>query len=73
MRRPKIETALPQRVRLRANWQRAEHPDPPDLCGTYFGRILIKQWWAMVLWDDEEDPTFFKFAGLEFFTEDKSR
>jgi hypothetical protein len=34
--------------------------------GQYYGKICIYgMWWAIVLWDDEEDPAFFKVDGLK--------
>ncbi len=34
--------------------------------GKQVGReIFAEQWWTPVLWDDEEDPDFFKSAGLD--------
>ncbi len=33
--------------------------------GQYFGKININDMdWAIVLWDDEEDPDLFKAAGI---------
>ncbi len=29
--------------------------------------VWVEQDWTPVLWDDEEDPCFFKTQGLEFF------
>lgn len=29
-----------------------------------FGTVFVQQEWAVVLFDDEEDPTTFKMAGL---------
>lgn len=30
--------------------------------------IFVEQWWTPVLWADEDDPTFFKTAGLKLDT-----
>ena len=33
--------------------------------GTYYGKVHIGQYWAIVVWDDDEDPATFKAAGIE--------
>lgn len=46
-------------VRIRDGWEGAGR----------LGRLLTTVWaeqtWAVVLWNDEEDPDCFKMAGLE--------
>ena len=32
--------------------------------GVILGVVYVEQWWAVVKWDDEEDPDCFKLAGL---------
>lgn len=34
--------------------------------------VFVEQAWTPILWDDEEDPTWFKAAGLELFDENIS-
>jgi len=47
------------RVRIKKGWEGAGR------AGTRLGLdVFVEQGWAPVLWDDEEDPTFFKSAGL---------
>lgn len=42
--------------------------------GTVLGKnVFAEQDWTPVLWDDEEDPTFFKTAGLNFITDESIR
>ena len=52
------------RVRIKKGWEGAGR------WGTIFYIIhrnaFIGQAWAMVLWDDEEDPDCHKTAGLEY-------
>lgn len=48
------------RIQVRAGWDEAGRKGwrlGPD--------VYIHQDWTPVLWDDEEDPTFHKSAGLE--------
>lgn len=33
--------------------------------GLYYGAFYKDQWWGIVVWEGEEDPEFFKVAGLE--------
>ena len=41
------------------------HYDKGGKTGQYFGNMMIgNTCWAIVLWDDEEDPDFFKADGL---------
>lgn len=36
--------------------------------GQYFGRFFSGgQWWAVVKWDDEDDPDLHKTCGLDLF------
>jgi len=35
--------------------------------GQYLGRFFSGQWWAIVKWDDEEDPDLHKTCGLDLF------
>ena len=37
--------------------------------GQYLGRFFSDQWWAIVKWDDEEDPDLHKTCGLDLFRE----
>jgi hypothetical protein len=53
-----IDTAKPCRGKLQ--WKEEGR------VGQYFGKIVINQrYWAIVLWDDEEDPTFCKAEAIE--------
>jgi len=51
---------IPKRVTvaIRTGWE------GEGRTGQYLGRVMKDQWWAIVVWDDEEDPETFKFAGL---------
>jgi hypothetical protein len=52
--------AAPLRVQIKDGWHGAGKQ------GTLLGAsIMVGQAWAPVLWDDEEDPDWFKAAGLE--------
>lgn len=33
--------------------------------GQYFGKFFCGQWWAIVKWDEEDDPETFKADGVE--------
>jgi hypothetical protein len=51
-------------VRIKVGWEDAGR------LGKQLGEpVFVQQWWTPVLWDDEEDPTFHKTAGLEEVTE----
>lgn len=46
--------------RIKAGWEGA------DKEGQYFGRIAVNgTFWAIVLWNGDDDPELFKSAGLE--------
>ena len=48
------------RIRMR------EGRDQAGILGTVLGEtVYVEQFWVPVKWDDEEDPTFCKEAGLE--------
>lgn len=55
------------RVRVKDGWLR----DAGDLGraiephGTLLAEVFVQQAWAVVIWDDREDPSCFKAAGLE--------
>lgn len=47
-------------VRIRKGWEGAGR------IGRVLGNaVMVQQWWTPVLWEDEDDPNFFKTAGLE--------
>jgi len=48
------------RVRVKPDWAEA-HQHGEVLCAA----VYVSQWWVPVLWDGEEDPDWFKAAGLE--------
>ena len=52
-------TGHAQPCRIKPGWEGAERR------GLYLGKVLLLQWWAIVVWDDEEDPETFKAAGIE--------
>ena len=61
-----IEALLPQwipgekaRCEVRAGWYN------PGREGRYLGKVTTDRDWAIVLWDNEEDPDLFKMEGLE--------
>lgn len=37
--------------------------------GQFLGKFFSDQWWAIVLWEDEEDPDLHKTCGLDLFRE----
>ncbi len=44
----------------------AEGWDKAGKTGQYFGNIMINDTaWAIILWDDEEDPNMHKLVGIE--------
>lgn len=50
----------PERLRIKDGWHEA------GKTGKRIGwDVIVKQSWTPVLWDDEEDPDWFKAAGLE--------
>lgn len=52
-------TVVMPRVRVKDGWCEAGKE------GTRLGPdVLVGQWWTPVKWDDDEDPDFFKTAGL---------
>ena len=54
------------RCRIKAGWLEAGR-EGHLLCFVTHPRV--GQTWAVVMWDDEEDPDCFKAAGLEIKTE----
>lgn len=62
------DDAPPQRVEIKEGWHEAGKG------GRLIGPAFVserEQPWAAVLWDDEEDPDWFKTAGLIFHKETK--
>ena len=54
----------PRRCRIKEKWEGAGRT------GKYYGNVSIEnQKWAIVVWDDEEDPDLHKLAGIEIATE----
>lgn len=53
------ETIPPKKVKIRYGW------DGVGREGTLLTVVHVEQDWAVVKWDDEEDPDCFKLAGLE--------
>lgn len=53
------EKEEPLRFRVKDGW------DTAGEIGHYFGQVLIDQWWAIVLFDGEEDPETIKASALE--------
>lgn len=47
------------RCRIKKGWEGAGKK------GQYLGYIVKDQRWAIIIFDDDKDPTFFKAAGLE--------
>lgn len=50
--------AEPPRVKVADAWERAGRT------GRLLATVFARQKWAVVLWDDKEDPSTFKAAGL---------
>jgi hypothetical protein len=55
----KAEETSIYRVRICRGWDGAGRE------GRLLAWVFARQRWAVVLWDDEEDPDCFKAAGLE--------
>lgn len=52
------------RVRIKVGWW------GEGLTGRVLGRdVFVEQYWTPILWDGDEDPSFFKTAGIEVFTD----
>ncbi len=55
-----IEYTYSTRIRVKKGWYEF------GKVGTCLGNpVFVNQEWIPVLWDDEEDPEFFKLAGVE--------
>jgi hypothetical protein len=47
-------------IKIKKGW------DEEGKLGTQIGKpVFVEQYWTPVVWDDEDDPTFFKTAGIE--------
>ena len=53
-------------VKIKSGWYYA------GKTGNCLGWVFKDQLWAIVVWDDEEDPEMFKLAGLEFLNQNQN-
>ena len=53
------DEGVPLHCRVKAGWVDAGRR------GIFFGQVYAQQAWAVVRWDDEDDPETFKSAGIE--------
>ncbi len=49
----------PLPCRIKEGW------DDAGQTGVYCGKIGISQWWCVVVWDGDDEPSLHKAAGLE--------
>ena len=54
-----------RRIKIKQGWEDA------GVTGVAVGEpVFVRQFWLPVLWDDHEDPTFHKLAGIETISMD---